>query len=82
MRKLRFKTIFSRLLFLQIATLLAAIIIVGAVLITVVHVQRIQDTKSMLLEKAQSLTAVLLSAKEDFPSEAQMIAKEHGVNIL
>lgn len=82
MRKLRFKTIFSRLLFLQIATLLAAIIIVGAVLITVVHVQRIQDTKSMLLEKAQSLTAVLLSAKEDFPSEAQMIAKEHDVCVM
>lgn len=59
MRKLRFRTIFARMLFMQSITALAVILLIGGVLTLVVHVQNMQDIKALLYTKSQAVQAAI-----------------------
>ena len=61
MRKLRFRTIFSRMLFTQSAAALAVILLIGGTLLLVVRIQNVQALQSVLYTRSQAIDDALAS---------------------
>ncbi len=80
MRKLRFRTIFSRMLFLQSATALAVILLIGIVLTMVVRIQNVQDIRSVLYDKSLAVENAMRS-EEDPDTALSMIAGQSDLLI-
>lgn len=81
MQKPHFKTIFGRMLFLQWLAMFLVILLVGAVLTIVVHEQNIQGKRSLLLQKAQSISAVLQTVSWENVSQVRTAAAELDILI-
>lgn len=64
MRRLRFKTIFSRILFTQSLAALAVILLMGGVLTLVVRTQNVQDEKSLLYNRSQAIDTLIRAGEE------------------
>ncbi|MBR0081922.1 MAG: HAMP domain-containing protein [Clostridia bacterium] len=77
MRKLRFRTVFSRMLLLQSIAAFAVILLIGGTLLTVVRVQNIQAVQAMLYTKSQAIDDAL-EAGAPFEETAGAIAEDGG----
>ena len=64
MRRLRFKTIFSRILFTQSLAALAVILLMGGVLTLVVRTQNVQDVRSLLYNRSQAIDSLIQQGEE------------------
>ncbi len=64
MRKLRFRTIFSRMLVMQSLAALAVILLVGGTLALVVRVQNVQAVQTVLYTRSQAIDTALQGGKD------------------
>lgn len=64
MPKLRFRTIFSRMLFSQSVAALAVILLIGGTLTLVVRVQNIQDEQAKLYARSESIDTALAAGAD------------------
>lgn len=79
MRKIRFKTIFSRMLFLQCMTLISILVVVGIAMTLVVRSQNLREKRELLGEKAESIVESLQNSPSQAEELATTIAKEHDL---
>ena len=80
MRKLHFRTIFSRMLFMQSIASVAVILLIGGTLALVVRVQNIQAVQTALYARSQAIDTAL---SEEYPIDEVLnnVAAEGGIMI-
>lgn len=81
MRRIRFKTIFSRMLFMQSITVVSAILVVGVVICTVVYAQRMQEVREQLQRQASFVADVLTESPSDTAAILQNAAESNDLLI-
>ena len=75
MRKLRFRTIFSRMLFTQSIAALAVILLIGGTLLLVVRIQNVQTVQSVLYTRSRAIDEAVNSG-EDVDEVLETIARD------
>ena len=81
MRKNRFRTIFSRMLFMQCLTVAIAVLLVGVVLSVVVYANRVGEYGTQLNRYAQNLRALYASDGADAEPRLSEIAADNDLFI-
>ena len=76
MRKMRFRTVFSRMMFMQCLTVTLAVLLVGAVLTIVVHAQKVGEFETRLNRHAQVIRELFLSNSAEKDSRIDRIAQD------
>ncbi|MBR3129261.1 MAG: HAMP domain-containing protein, partial [Clostridia bacterium] len=76
MRKIRFRTIFSRMMFMQCLTVALAVLLVGAVLTIVVHAQKVGEYGTQLNRYAQIVRELLSGNTSDADTRIKQIAQD------
>ena len=76
MRKIRFRTIFSRMRFMQCLTVALAVLLVGAVLTIVVHAQKVGEYGTQLNRYAQIVRELLSGNTSDADTRIKQIAQD------
>lgn len=81
MRKPRFKTIFSRMLFLQCMTIIGILLVAGLATILVVRSQNITARKTVLSEQSNQIVRELTESEQAGLEQSQTVAAQHGLLI-
>lgn len=81
MRKMRFRTVFSRMMFMQCLTVALAVLFVGAVLTIVVHAQKVGEFETDLNRRAQIVRALYASNAADTENRIRHIAQDSDLLI-
>ncbi len=81
MRKMRFRTVFSRMMFMQCLTVTLAVLLVGAVLTIVVHAQKVGEFETQLNRRAQIVRELLSSNAANANERIRQIAQENDLLI-
>ncbi len=76
MRKIRFRTVFSRMMFMQCLTVALAVLLVGAVLTIVVHAQKTGEYGTQLNRYAQVVRSLLSGSGTDASARITQIAED------
>ncbi len=79
MRKSRFRTVISRMMFMQCLTVALAVLLVGGVLAIVVYVERIGEFGTQLNRYAQNARTEIVSGGEDAKTHLQYIAADNDL---
>ncbi len=80
-KKIRFRTIFSRMMFMQCLTVSIAVLLVGIVLAIIVHAQKVGEFGTQLNRYAQSLREEIVSGASDAESHIRYIASGNDLLI-
>ncbi len=81
MRKNRFRTIFSRMMFMQCTTVAVAILLIGVVLAVIVYAGRIGEYGTQLNRYAQNARAVIASGAGDTETHLKYLAQDNDLLI-
>ena len=81
MRRIRFRTIFSRMLFMQCLTVALSVLLLGIVLTVVVHAQRRQEFGTQLNRYAQTVRSRLSDGSADSEARIRIVAEENDLLI-
>ncbi len=81
MRKMRFRTVFSRMMFMQCLTVTLAVLLVGAVLTIVVHAQKVGEFEIQLNRRAQIVRELYTSRTSDADNRVRHIAQDSDLLI-
>ena len=81
MQKVRFRTIFSRMMFIQCTTVTAAVLLIGVVLAVIVYAGRIGEYGTQLNRYAQNARAVIASGAGDTETHLQYLAEDNDLLI-
>ena len=81
MHKNRFRTIFSRMMFMQCITVAAAVLLIGIVLAIVVYAGRIGEYGTQLNRYAQNARAVIASGASDTEAHLRYLAADNDLLI-
>ena len=81
MRKIRFRTIFSRMMFMQCLTVALTVLLVGAVLTIVVHAQKVGEFGTQLNRRAQIVRELLSGQTADTGTRITHIAQDSDLLI-
>ncbi len=79
MRRNRFRSIFSRMMFMQCITVAAAELLIGTVLAVIVYAGRIGEYGSQLNRYAQNARAAIASGTDDAKEHLRFIAADNDV---
>ena len=79
MRKNRFRTIFSRMMFMQCLTVTVAVLLIGAVLAAVVYAGMVGEYGTQLNRYAQNARSVIASGKSDTETHLRYIAADNDL---
>ena len=79
MRKNRFRTIFSRMMFMQCLTVTVAVLLIGAVLAAVVYAGMVGEYGTQLNRYAQNARSVIASGKADTETHLRYIAADNDL---
>jgi signal transduction histidine kinase len=81
MRKNRFRSIFSRMMFMQCMTVAVAELLIGIVLAVIVYAGRIGEYGTQLNRYAQNARSVIASGAADTEAHLKYLAADNGVLI-
>ncbi len=81
MRKIRFRTIFSRMMFMQCLTVALSVLLVGAVLTIVIHAQKVGEFGTQLNRRAQIVRSLYSEQASDTVSRITYIAEDSNLLI-
>ena len=81
MRKTRFRTAFSRMMFMQCLTVTISVLLIGAVIALVVYVERIGEFGTQLNRYAQNAREEILSNGADADQHLERMAKDNDLLI-
>ena len=81
MRKNRFRTIFSRMMFMQCTTVTVAVLLIGVVLAVIVYAGRIGEYGTQLNRYAQNARAVIASGAGNAESHLNSLAADNDLLI-
>ena len=81
MPKIRFRTIFSRMMFMQCLTVALSVLLLGIVLTVVVHAQRRNEFGTQLNRYAQTVRSRLNDGSADAEMRIRIIAEENDLLI-
>ena len=81
MRRIRFRTIFSRMMFMQCLTVALSVLLLGIVLTVVVHAQRIGEFGTQLNRYAQTVRSRIGDGSADSESRIRILAEENDLLI-
>ncbi len=81
MQKNRFRTIFSRMMFIQCTTVTSAVLLIGVVLAVIVYAGRIGEYGTQLNRYAQNVRAVIASGAGDTETHLQYLAADNDLLI-
>lgn len=79
MRKNRFRTIFSRMMFMQCLTVAAAVLLIGAVLAVIVYAGRVGEYGTQLNRYAQNARAAIASNAPDTDAHLRWLAADNDL---
>ena len=79
MHKNRFRTIFSRMMFMQCTTVAAAVFLIGAVLAVIVYAGRIGEYGTQLNRYAQNARAAIASGAGDTEAHLRYLAADNDI---
>ena len=79
MRRNRFRSIFSRMMFMQCATVAAAVLLIGVVLAVIVYAGRIGEYGTQLNRYAQNARAVIASDAGDADARLNNLAADNDL---
>lgn len=79
MRKNRFRTIYSRMMFMQCTTVAAAVLLIGVILAVIVYAGRIQEYGTQLNRYAQNARAAIASGAGDTETHLKYIAADNDL---
>ncbi len=79
MRKNRFRTIFSRMMFMQCLTVTVAVLLIGAVLAVIVYAEMVGEYGTQLNRYAQNARAAIAAGASDTNAHLRYIAADNDV---
>ena len=81
MRKNRFRTIFSRMMFMQCLTVAIAVLLIGVVLSVIVYAERVGEYGTQLNRYAQNARAGIMSEAGDAKTRLLNLAADNDLFI-
>lgn len=81
MQKIRFRTIFSRMMFMQCLTVALTVLLVGSVITIVVHAQKVSEFGTQLNRRAQIVRNLIIGQTAGIDSRITYIAEDSDLLI-